>query len=84
MEIFQFVANLRLRHPALEADAITVAMGMQPRRIWSAGKPMTTPRGVRWVGRQRRLNWTSLAVRGEEDDLRVPFNKPGIPVCPSL
>lgn len=59
-----FPISLRLRHPALDPEQITEALGIAPKRCWKAGEPRRTPAGTPLAGTNRDSYWTASLAAG--------------------
>ena len=43
---YHFRISLRFRHPSVDPEKITEALGIEPDRCWKAGEPRRTPTGT--------------------------------------
>jgi len=57
MNPFTFEISLRLRHPSIDPDEVTLALSMTPEFRWKAGEPRTTPSGQRLEGFYESSYW---------------------------
>jgi hypothetical protein len=57
MSEYEFTVSLRIRHPAIDPDTITAALGIQPQHTWRAGQPRCDPSGAELGGEHRDSYW---------------------------
>lgn len=61
---YHYSISLRVRHPSVDPDQITEALGIDPERCWKAGEPRQTPTGVPLDGIYKDTYWTTNVVAG--------------------
>jgi len=61
---YHFRISLRVRHPAMDPEQITEALGIKPKRFWKAGEPRQTPKGMPLAGSNRDTFWTAEIAAG--------------------
>jgi hypothetical protein len=54
---YEFTISLRIRHPTVEPDRITKALGIEPQHTWKAGDPRRDPGGEELEGDYRESYW---------------------------
>lgn len=76
MSDYEFTVSLRIRHPVIDPEAITAALGIKPQHTWRAGEPRCDPAGAQlggghhdsyWMGRlmtEPQLSCDSVSVEG--------------------
>ena len=69
MNPFRYKITLRLRHPEMDPDEISNALGMQPQFRWMAGRPRRTPLGQALEGTYHETYWCSRSTTGSGFDL---------------
>lgn len=73
MQRYSYSIALRIWHPSIKPDEITLALGLQPNRSWEAGQSRQTPKGTPLEGVYRESYWNADPFdRGEyssTDDL---------------
>ena len=57
MSEYEFTISLRIRHPTVEPDRITKALGIEPQHTWKAGDPRRDPGGEELEGDYRESYW---------------------------
>src|SRR6185312_5049318 len=57
MSEYEFTVSLRIRHPTIDPDTITAALGIQPQHCWRAGEPRCDPAGAELGGTYRDSYW---------------------------
>ena len=64
----RFSLAVAVRHPDIDPEAISVALGRMPYQAWQAGMPRCTPSGqpMPSVGRESCWIWTS-EIRGQRN-----------------
>jgi len=63
---YYFQIQLLVRHPEIDPDEITDALGLTPDRSWKAGDQRSTPAGSALAGKYQLSNWShSWEVVGE-------------------
>lgn len=61
---YHFRISLRVRHPVMDPEHITEALGIEPAHSWKAGAPRQTPKGTRLAGSNRETYWTAEMSAG--------------------
>jgi hypothetical protein len=56
----RFEITLLIRHPDLDPDLVTSALGLQPHRSWKAGEPRVTPKGRPLPGSHTASCWNHV------------------------
>jgi len=56
---YKYSVSLRISHPAINPDAITKKLGLQPFRKWMAGERRSTPRGNTLKGINKETYWVA-------------------------
>ena len=70
MHPFRYTIHLRLHHPDIDPDLISVALELKPFVKYQAGKPRIGPKGTQLgKGVSKQTYWCSEGVRGEGHDL---------------
>lgn len=69
MNPFRYRYSLRLRHPDMAPEKISLALGMKPQFQWMAGERRTTPKGDRLEGVNAFTYWCSEGIEGRGFDL---------------
>lgn len=69
MEIFRFSSHLRLRHPYMDPNVISEALGRIPRRQWRLGELKRGPEGKELGRTYDHTYWASEPSRGEDSAL---------------
>lgn len=76
MSEYEFTIFLRIRHPTIDPETITAALGIQPQHTWRAGQPRSDSadpelggayRDSYWIGRlmdDPQLSSESVSVEG--------------------
>jgi hypothetical protein len=59
MQIYSYILDLRIYHPALDPDLVTRKLGMQPSVAWRAGDPRKTPKGTLLEGVRSNGYWSA-------------------------
>lgn len=59
MQLYSFILDLRISHPALDPEAVTKTLGIKPKRAWRAGEPRKTPKGTALAGTQHVGYWSA-------------------------
>jgi hypothetical protein len=54
---YEFTISLRIRHPTIDPDRITKALGIEPQHTWKAGAPRRDPGGEELEGDYRESYW---------------------------
>jgi hypothetical protein len=57
MSEYEFTISLRIRHPTVDPDRITKALGIEPQHTWKAGDPRRDPGGEELEGDYRESFW---------------------------
>ena len=57
MSEYEFTISLRIRHPTIDPDRITKALGIEPQHTWKAGAPRRDPGGEELEGDYRESYW---------------------------
>jgi len=57
MSEYEFTISLRIRHPTVDPDRITKALGIEPQHTWRAGDPRRDPGGEELEGDYRESYW---------------------------
>ena len=57
MSEYEFTISLRVRHPTVDPDRITKALGIEPQHTWRAGDPRRDPGGEELEGDYRESYW---------------------------
>ena len=57
MSEYEFTISLRIRHPTIDPDRITKALGIEPQHTWKAGDPRRDPGGEELEGDYRESYW---------------------------
>jgi hypothetical protein len=57
MSDYEFTMSLRIRHPNVDPDEITRALGIEPQHTWRAGEPRRDPGGGALEGAYRESYW---------------------------
>ena len=57
MSEYEFTISLRIRHPTVDPDRITKALGIEPQHTWKAGDPRRDPGGEELEGDYRESYW---------------------------
>lgn len=57
MSEYEFTISLRIRHPTVDPDRITKALGIEPQHTWKAGAPRRDPGGEELEGDYRESYW---------------------------
>jgi hypothetical protein len=57
MSEYEFTISLRIRHPTIDPDRITNALGIEPQHTWKAGDPRRDPGGEELEGDYRESYW---------------------------
>src|SRR6266700_3873268 len=66
---YRFKLSLRLRHPKINHDAISKALGLIPRRSWTVGAPRMNPDGRQLEGVNECTYWSCRIENERSDDL---------------
>ncbi|MBS0378128.1 MAG: DUF4279 domain-containing protein [Proteobacteria bacterium] len=66
MSGYEFTISLRLRHPDIDPNEITDALGIEPQHTWRAGDPRRDPDGGALVGAYRDSYWMGRLMDGPE------------------
>jgi hypothetical protein len=68
---YRHCVSLRFRHPTIDPEEITAALGLTPTVTHHAGKPRRTPKGTPLKGKWRESYWTANLAEGNanKDDL---------------
>ena len=75
MEIFRFSASIRMRHPSMDPEVITAALGIEPARAWRAGQDRVQKDGTKiGTGLYENSYWASHRKRGEDQELIEVLN----------
>jgi len=61
---YHFRIALRFRHPSIDPEKITEALGIEPKRAWKAGEPRRTPAGTPLKGFNRETYWVADIAAG--------------------
>jgi hypothetical protein len=61
---YHFRISLRVRHPSMDPEQITEALGIKPKHFWKAGEPRQTPKGTPLAGSNRDTYWTAEIAAG--------------------
>ena len=56
---YRYSVSLRISHPTINPDTITMKLGIQPFREWMAGEPRLTPKGQKLKGINRETYWVA-------------------------
>jgi hypothetical protein len=72
MGVSRYNVSLRLIHPSMDPDKITIGLRMEPKRAWKAGEPRTTPKGTPITGVFPQTYWYADICEG-----RMPPQKLG-------
>ncbi len=56
---YRYSVSLRISHPTINPDTITVKLGIQPFRKWMAGEPRLTPKGQTLKGINKGTYWVA-------------------------
>lgn len=59
MQIYSHILDLTISHPALDPDAVTRTLGMEPQHAWRAGDLRTTPKGTALEGTRATGYWAA-------------------------
>lgn len=59
MQLYSHIVDLRISHPALDPDAVTRTLGIEPQRTWRAGEPRKTPKGTLLKGTRTTGYWSA-------------------------
>jgi hypothetical protein len=59
MQLYSHILDLRISHPALDPDAVTRTLGMEPQHAWRAGDPRKTPKGTVLAGTRSAGYWAT-------------------------
>ena len=55
----EFSVSVRIRHPSIDPDEITSALGLEPQHSWQAGEARRTAQGLPLEGSYRETYWTA-------------------------
>lgn len=69
MNPFRYSISLRLRHPSMDPEKISTALGETPRFSWKAGERRRTPTGQSLEGLNDTTYWCSQSIDGKGFDL---------------
>jgi hypothetical protein len=69
MNPFRYSISLRLRHPSMDPEAISTALGETPRFSWKAGDRRRTPAGQVLEGLNDTTYWCSESIDGDGFEL---------------
>jgi hypothetical protein len=61
---YHFRISLRIRHPSIDPEEITEALGIEPERSWKVGEPRQTPAGRLLTDSNPDTYWTANIVAG--------------------
>ncbi len=76
MNLYDYAISLRVFHPNIEPTAITLQMGLEPKRAWKAGDSRQTPKGTALEGVYRETYWvTQLAPKGGDSSKDLPLEE---------
>ena len=67
-----FSVSLRIRHPNIDPEEITHALGLEPQHCWKAGETRRTIQGEPLEGAYRESYWTGLFFETGAAPLGVP------------
>lgn len=70
MNSFRYRISLRLRHPNMDPETVSAALGMRPEFQWMAGQKRFTPKGQPLEGVNAFTYWCSEGIEGPGSDLR--------------
>jgi hypothetical protein len=59
MQLYSHILDLRISHPALDPDAVTHTLGIEPLHAWRAGDPRQTPKGTPLAGIRAAGYWSA-------------------------
>ena len=62
---YRYSVSLRIAHPTVNPDTITMKLGIQPFREWMAGEPRLTPKGQTLKGINKETYWVAELNRGK-------------------
>jgi hypothetical protein len=66
MQRYSYTIDVRIWHPSIKPDEITLILGIKPRNSSEAGKPRKTPKGTLLEGVYRESYWSAdIFNRGE-------------------
>ena len=65
MGLYRYSVSLRFRHPDIDPEEISRALGMLPRRCWRTGEPRRTPTGNPLRGVYRESYWYADIAEGD-------------------
>jgi hypothetical protein len=69
MNPFRYSVSLRLRHPKMDPEDISVALQRKPQFQWKAGEPRTRPQGLPLEGINSVTYLCSQGRKGQGFDL---------------
>jgi hypothetical protein len=72
MGTYRYSFSLRLRHPSMDPETITTAIGLVPSRSWRAGDPRSTPKGTPLEGMNKETYWTAAICKGALPETPLP------------
>jgi hypothetical protein len=64
MSDFAYTISLRIRHPSLDPDSITQALGLEPQHAWRAGDARRDSAGEALEGAYRESYWVGRLAQG--------------------
>ena len=57
MSAYEFTVSLRIRHPTIDPDKISAALGIEPQHTWRAGEPRCDAAGAELGGGHHDSYW---------------------------
>jgi hypothetical protein len=69
MNPFRYRFSLRLRHPNMDPEHMSVALWIKPQFQWASGDRRTTPNGQQLGGINAFTYWCSEGIEGEGFDV---------------
>lgn len=59
MQLYSYIVDLEIRHPALDPDLVSRILGLEPGIAWRAGEPRRTPKGTPLEGVRSEGYWSA-------------------------
>ena len=59
MQLYSYIVDLRIWHPALDPDLVSSSLGFEPGISWRAGEPRRTPKGTHLGGVRSQGYWSA-------------------------
>jgi hypothetical protein len=59
MQLYSYIVDIRIWHPALDPDLVSRTLGFTPGIAWRAGEPRRTPKGTPLEGVRSEGYWSA-------------------------